>query len=520
MASALPTPTRSPRLARPSWVAAVEGASALAFLVLAALLFLRSAKAPPMVALDPAALQAGPANERWYGIYFHDQHVGWSLSRSSPLPDGGALFEQRSSFSVATFGKLQEVVTAGAALVDASGGLRRFDFFMAADAVQLVARGEVRGDQIEMDVIQAGETSRLTFPVSRPPQVGVSLEARLAREPLAVGHRFSVPYFDPVSMAEGEMEMLVTDVEIIDGGEEAWWVRSSFAGMDTRALIASDGSTLRQESGLGLSSVRMSAEAAQAVPTGGAPVDLISLSAVRLDGSLPDPRGLTRLDVVITGVDVARVPHDPPRQMREDDRLVIEVQPETSLPDGLPLWPDANAAPGALRAALSPTATLPSAHPEVQAQALRVIDGATDRKAAARKLLDWVYTNVDKEPSVGVPNGLEVLRRMRGDCNEHTALFVSLARAAGIPARIAAGVVYSDRIGGGAFYYHAWPEVALGPNDSFVPIDPTFGQWTADATHIKLVEGDLDRQVEIMGFLGRLGFSLRGAEGPRPPAQP
>ena len=41
-----------------------------------------------------------------------------------------------------------------------------------------------------------------------------------------------------------------------------------------------------------------------------------------------------------------------------------------------------------------------------------------------------------------------------------------------------------------------------------MPVDPTFGQVPADATHIKLVEGDLDRQVEIMGVMGRLGFAL------------
>ena len=84
-----------------------------------------------------------------------------------------------------------------------------------------------------------------------------------------------------------------------------------------------------------------------------------------------------------------------------------------------------------------------------------------------------------------------------------------MMRAAGIPARIAAGVVYSDRVTAtGAFYYHAWPEVRLGGPTDWVPVDPTFGQFPADATHVKLVEGDLDRQVEIMAVMGRLGFEL------------
>ena len=52
-----------------------------------------------------------------------------------------------------------------------------------------------------------------------------------------------------------------------------------------------------------------------------------------------------------------------------------------------------------------------------------------------------------------------------GDCNEHTVLFVALARALGLPARTAVGLVYLD----GSFYYHAWPEVWLG---EWVAVDP------------------------------------------------
>ena len=69
--------------------------------------------------------------------------------------------------------------------------------------------------------------------------------------------------------------------------------------------------------------------------------------------------------------------------------------------------------------------------------------------------------------------------------------------------------MYSDRItGSGAYYYHAWPEVRLGGPTDWVPVDPTFGQTPADATHLKLAEGDLDRQVEIMGFLGKLALEV------------
>jgi transglutaminase-like putative cysteine protease len=50
---------------------------------------------------------------------------------------------------------------------------------------------------------------------------------------------------------------------------------------------------------------------------------------------------------------------------------------------------------------------------------------------------------LDKKPTVSLPSAREVLRTKVGDCNEHTALYVAMARAAGLPARIAVGLAYS-----------------------------------------------------------------------------
>ena len=78
--------------------------------------------------------------------------------------------------------------------------------------------------------------------------------------------------------------------------------------------------------------------------------------------------------------------------------------------------------------------------------------------AQRSRLKDWVYKRNRQEPTVSIPNALEVLQARNGDCNEHTVLFNALARAAGIPAKTVVGVVYLR----GAFYYHAWSEVWLG----------------------------------------------------------
>jgi len=80
-------------------------------------------------------------------------------------------------------------------------------------------------------------------------------------------------------------------------------------------------------------------------------------------------------------------------------------------------------------------------------------------------------------------------------------LYVALARAAGIPARTAAGLLYLDE----RFYYHAWSEVYLG---DWVAVDPTLGQFPADAAHLRFVVGGLARQVELLPILGRLRLEV------------
>jgi hypothetical protein len=80
-------------------------------------------------------------------------------------------------------------------------------------------------------------------------------------------------------------------------------------------------------------------------------------------------------------------------------------------------------------------------------------------------------------------------------------LFAALARAAGIPAKVSVGLVYTRN----RFYYHAWNEVFLG---AWMTADPLMGQMPADVTHIKFVEGDLDRQAEMVRVIGQVELKV------------
>jgi transglutaminase-like putative cysteine protease len=57
----------------------------------------------------------------------------------------------------------------------------------------------------------------------------------------------------------------------------------------------------------------------------------------------------------------------------------------------------------------------------------------------------------------------------------------------------------------GAFYYHAWNEVWIG---QWAAVDATFGQFPADATHVKFLEGGPETHARLLGVVGRVKLSV------------
>jgi len=150
---------------------------------------------------------------------------------------------------------------------------------------------------------------------------------------------------------------------------------------------------------------------------------------------------------------------------------------------------------------LAATPLIQSDHPRIRRQAAAIVDETDPPLVRVRKLVGWVHANLDNRPVVSVPNALEVLERRMGDCNEHAVLLAALARAAGIPTRVEAGVVYLR----GSFFYHAWNAVYLG---RWVTVDALMDQIPADVTHLRLVGGDSAGQIDLMGMIGRIGLEV------------
>lgn len=142
----------------------------------------------------------------------------------------------------------------------------------------------------------------------------------------------------------------------------------------------------------------------------------------------------------------------------------------------------------------------------------------------AERLRRTVYSLLNrKDLSAGFATASEVVRTRTGDCTEHAVLLAAALRAAGIPSRVASGLVYADRFAGerDVFAFHMWTQALLDTTDGqvWVDLDATLpSQVPFDATHILLGTDDLNggigsRAMSMTGaLLGRLQISVESIE--------
>ncbi len=173
--------------------------------------------------------------------------------------------------------------------------------------------------------------------------------------------------------------------------------------------------------------------------------------------------------------------------------------------------PLARARAGAAQEDLAPTPQENWDAPGIAALARQVAGDAKGAYEAARRLSDHVHDRLEKVYGASHDRASEVLEAGKGDCTEHTVLLVALARALGIPARSVHGLVYAQYADGQpALYWHAWPEIRSA--GEWIPLDPTFGQPVADASHIALGSGTQVDTVGLLGTLKVLGVEVRDAK--------
>ncbi len=112
---------------------------------------------------------------------------------------------------------------------------------------------------------------------------------------------------------------------------------------------------------------------------------------------------------------------------------------------------------------------------EVKKLAIQITEGKETVPAKARAIYDWTCANMYRDPDTrgcGIGDVYALLQKPGGKCTDISSVFVSLCRAAGVPAR----EIFGLRLGKKAEeeiteYQHCWAEFYM-PGYGWVPADP------------------------------------------------
>jgi transglutaminase-like putative cysteine protease len=212
---------------------------------------------------------------------------------------------------------------------------------------------------------------------------------------------------------------------------------------------------------------------------------------------LANPDQMATLKFEIGGIADKRIRLDGGRQIFKKNILAVNRESITHLSNTIKLT-DLGAFE---KIYLEPSAFIQSDHQNIQTLAHKIVANKNTSLEKVRALVDWVHRNIEKRPVLSLPDALSTLENRVGDCNEHAVLFAALARAAGIPCRLEAGLVYLK----GRFYYHAWNLVYLG---RWITVDSLFDQIPADVSHIRLVTGSPRQQLDLIGLIGKINLKI------------
>ena len=445
----------------------------------------------------PGAASVSREEDQWMAIFQGQNRIGYA-HRKLTASGRGYRFNEAVLMRINTMGVVQDIRLRTTGEMNPDMTLSAFRFDLQSSLFRFTAYGEVRDGQAMVHYGPPGEERKIEIALRNAPRLSGNLFDSLRGGTLAAGQETTIHVFDPASLAERPVRVTgLGDETIVIMGrpQKARKVAVDFMGGRQYAWLGEDGGVLREQGLLGMTLERVAKEEALDGVELAAGADLTEAASIRSNAVIDNPNALKRLTVRLANVNPEQLLLSGGRQQYRSGLLTIEREapPPAAATGGLLSFENGQY----LRA----TPLVQSDHPDIRRQAAKIVSPDDSDAVKAEKLVAWVHRNVEKKPVLSVPNALETLANRVGDCNEHAVLLAALARAAGIPAQIEAGLVYLK----GRFFYHAWNALYVG---NWVTADAVTGAMPADVTHIRLVRGEADRQMDLMGVIGRLQMEI------------
>ncbi len=355
------------------------------------------------------------------------------------------------------------------------------DFLMKSDGRTQKVNAKFREQDVLISVNNSGATRTMTLQKPSGPIVDDPMN-------LFLTHQKATKCFilDPstVSFVENEVKVIGSKTIVKKGRS----VKETIIDIidprsTTRAYLDDKNNLLRAEGLMGIVMLPESAAVAMEAPAKYSKgVDIGFSTSILPTGHLEDPGSTSELKMKLVGRNLAKIPNDEAQSVTgSGGAWTLDIHPPR-LSGGTTI-----AAARAQKPEFTkPDLNIPSDDAEFKNLSQKLVKGKSNVLEASVAIKDWVYAEMRPNAGIGVlRDASEVLKSKEGVCRDYAILTATLLKSAGIPTRLASGLVSWD----GTFYYHAWDEVWNG--EHWIGIDSTTPDKQISAAHVKLAQGSV-----------------------------
>lgn len=468
----------------------------------------------------PAEEAAG--REGWLGIYMGEQKVGFSHWREFPTTYNGReaiAVEATELVNFAMMGQQAQQNVIITQICDPDFTPREMTVTMQSGGRTTAIRADFTPREVKCQIITQQATTLKTVPIPEGIRLVADENSLLLKEDLRVGETVEFYVFNPLTLTVDKMklETLGREAVTLQGQTYQTWkgtlhLRMMDAVIPATVWVDETGEMVKMQTLLNLTYLKEPKEKAMDVPTErSAVVDLALATSIRPNAPIENHRQCRRLRLRIQGL-------SNPESLPQDERQKVTLHPE----DGtVELWTTAQEFPA------SESVTLPiprehwaeflkaglyveADHPDILKRAQEIVGDEKNAYRAALKINQWVHQRIHVQFNIGIfRSALDILHDPAGVCRDAAVLYTALARAAGLPTRVCAGLVYLR----GVFMGHAWAESWVG---QWVPFDPTRPEAFVDATHLKFAQGEYTAMFEVLRAMGTTQIQVLEQESQPP----
>jgi hypothetical protein len=455
---------------------------------------------------DVPAASRSP-QESWYALYLRGAKIGHAHTRLTHFAEGGRdLVREQTAYEFA-IGRGADVARTsltydGVETVD--GRLIQFTQVVNAGRAPTPITGRTDGNLLIVKSTTLGKTTVHKFDVAAPLAGPNTWQRMLGAQPLPANRTIRMRSFEPAVLEV----MDETIVAAVPGRLDAILGKDQGLHQLTRVQRRPSGAELRytvwvdrtgvcmktRDETLGLESHRVSREQALETATGPS-LNLLTDTSVRLVGDLPKGRDTKRavFNIASSSQPVAELfAVDSWQSVRKiGKQTVLEVGKSTDFHEPPPTPQDRQ-----------PSPLIQSDDVRVISLAEKAAGTATAPETVVAALERYVHANMKHVNfTQAFASAAEVAEHLEGDCSEHAVLLCAMLRARGLPARVAAGLIYQPH--SRTFAYHMWTEawIAEGERGRWKPLDATTPNGVHRALYLKIAATNLKSGLADPAFL-------------------